>query len=696
MRLSTILKVLVVLIVAVVVGAVVAVANMDFNQYKGLIAEKVKEATGRTLVIDGDIELQLSLTPSLAVSGVKFANADWGTHPQMVTVERFSARVALWPLLSRTIEVRHVLLQGADIFIESDAKGHANFIFETEAKTTASPTTSGPSKTSTAEESLTIPVIEKILIEDARLTYLDGTTGGKQTLSLERVSLTGNGVAEPLDLSFSILVNGQGVNGTGKLGAPTALTDPSVPWSINLSVEAGGARLSAEGEIRDLIGVKGVNLSVGVTGASLAAFSALAGNPLPPLGPYTVSARVLGNLKEQVTVDAIAVKLGKSDIGGNLKVHLGGRRPAISGAFTSNLFDLEDVSKKPAGAGAAQAAPAPKVETGERGRATAAKIRLIPDTSFPVDALKLADAKLDLIARRILASGAVIENAIIGLNLSNGDLVIAPMRAEISKGSLDGKVRLNAPQAKARLAVSLKALNIDLGKLLSDLAVTDLLEGALNAEVDLAGSGGSARELAAGLDGSVKAVIGEGRVKTTALDAFIGGPTGVLTKLITGNRKEFTVLNCVVSHTDIKQGVANLSAGVIDTEYARISAAGKVDLRSEALDILVSPEPKSATLNLAVAVKVGGTLANPSYGLDELSVLRKLGGVAFGLGFPPALLLGLGELGADAESPCLRPVKSGSGKSSPDAEAAPKGGVEGAVKGVTEEAGKLLKGLFGK
>ncbi len=38
MRSSTILKVLVVLIVAVVVGAVVAVANMDFNQYKGLIA----------------------------------------------------------------------------------------------------------------------------------------------------------------------------------------------------------------------------------------------------------------------------------------------------------------------------------------------------------------------------------------------------------------------------------------------------------------------------------------------------------------------------------------------------------------------------------------------------------------------------------------------------------------------------------
>ena len=46
MRLSTILKALAVLIVAVIVGAIIVVMNIDFNQYKDLIAEKVKEATG--------------------------------------------------------------------------------------------------------------------------------------------------------------------------------------------------------------------------------------------------------------------------------------------------------------------------------------------------------------------------------------------------------------------------------------------------------------------------------------------------------------------------------------------------------------------------------------------------------------------------------------------------------------------------
>ena len=157
--------------------------------------------------------------------------------------------------------------------------------------------------------------------------------------------------------------------------------------------------------------------------------------------------------------------------------------------------------------------------------------------------------------------------------------------------------------------------------------------------------------------------------------------------MITGDAKEYTVLNCVVSQTDIKKGVANISAAVIDTEYARIVGKGKVNFGTEELSVVVTPEPRSAPLNLVVAVKVGGTLGDPSYGLDEFSVLRKLGGIVLGIGFPPAFLLGLGELG----TPCLKPATSSGGKS-PSAQ---KESSDLITKGV-EGAGNLLKGLFGK
>jgi uncharacterized protein involved in outer membrane biogenesis len=178
MRLSTILKALAVLTVAVIVGAIIVVMNIDFNQYKDLIAEKVKEATGRTVVIDGEIKLELSLSPSLAVDGIKFENAQWGSGAQMATVDKFSAQVALLPLLTKTVEVNYVLLSGADILIERDAKGRANFEFESAApKPTTAPQEGAKSAPAAASDDLPIPVVRKVLIENAKLTYIDAAPG---------------------------------------------------------------------------------------------------------------------------------------------------------------------------------------------------------------------------------------------------------------------------------------------------------------------------------------------------------------------------------------------------------------------------------------------------------------------------------------------------------------------------------------
>ena len=106
----------------------------------------------------------------------------------------------------------------------------------------------------------------------------------------------------------------------------------------------------------------------------------------------------------------------------------------------------------------------------------------------------------------------------------------------------------------------------------------------------------------------------------------------------------------------------------------------------------INLKPKSTILSLAVVVKVNGTLGNPSCGLDELSILRELEGMVPGFGFPPALILGLGEQGADGDNPCLKlAAAKGGNKQAP----AQKEASDPITKGV-QGAGKLLKGLFGR
>src|SRR3546814_10312183 len=94
MRIGTVLKIAALLVVALAVAGVVVVQNMDFNQYKGLIAAKVKEATGRDLAINGDLKLDiLTLSPSLVVNDVRFANRSEEHTSELQSLMRISYAV---------------------------------------------------------------------------------------------------------------------------------------------------------------------------------------------------------------------------------------------------------------------------------------------------------------------------------------------------------------------------------------------------------------------------------------------------------------------------------------------------------------------------------------------------------------------------------------------------------------------------
>src|SRR5271154_387882 len=131
MRLRTIVIGVVVLFVALIATGVAILMAIDFNQYKGQIADAGKAATGRELTIAGNFKLGLSLTPSVSVDDVSFANAPGGSRPNMLTLKHLAVQMELLPLLSRQIKVDSLVLNSADILLETDAKGQGNWVFGT-------------------------------------------------------------------------------------------------------------------------------------------------------------------------------------------------------------------------------------------------------------------------------------------------------------------------------------------------------------------------------------------------------------------------------------------------------------------------------------------------------------------------------------------------------------------------------------
>jgi uncharacterized protein involved in outer membrane biogenesis len=175
MRLKHVLIGLAGLVVVVVGGAAIAIYSVDFNEYRSTIAAQVKQATGRDLKIAGDLKVGISLTPTVAVDNVTFANAAWGSRPEMVRVKRFEAEMELLPLISGDIRVKRHRPHGADILLETDAKGRGRIGPSARAAGSRAPAGGGTGK---------LPTVNRITFEDATITYKDGVAKKTQTVAL--------------------------------------------------------------------------------------------------------------------------------------------------------------------------------------------------------------------------------------------------------------------------------------------------------------------------------------------------------------------------------------------------------------------------------------------------------------------------------------------------------------------------------
>src|SRR5204862_2547613 len=98
------------LVVLLVLAVSIFAMTFDPNRYKGQIEQLVKERTGRTLALRGD--LQVALWPALGakVNGVTLSER--GSAEEFVALDSAHASVALLPLLHRRALVDAIRVSG--------------------------------------------------------------------------------------------------------------------------------------------------------------------------------------------------------------------------------------------------------------------------------------------------------------------------------------------------------------------------------------------------------------------------------------------------------------------------------------------------------------------------------------------------------------------------------------------------------
>lgn len=116
---------LVVAFLVALVGIAIFLLTFDPNAYKNKLQEIVYARYGRTLTIDGDIELSLFPRIGLAVQQVSLS--DRGSSELFASMESARLAVAIWPLMFNRLVVDHVAVTGFRAWMVRDEGGSYNF-----------------------------------------------------------------------------------------------------------------------------------------------------------------------------------------------------------------------------------------------------------------------------------------------------------------------------------------------------------------------------------------------------------------------------------------------------------------------------------------------------------------------------------------------------------------------------------------
>jgi AsmA protein len=605
------------------------------NTLRGPIAQAVTKATGRELVIEGDLKpVWTWLHPRIRAEGVRFANADWGKADYLLDAEAIEATISVLPLLTGKVVLPEVHLQNAELSLEQDAEGRKNWILEQEPEE--------------KEESRFL--VRLLTLDQGRLRWEDAARGHSITAEL---STDETGVRFSAQGEYS----GMPLKAKGHAGHVLSIRDQATPFPLQGEIRIGDTSARLEGTITGLVGFKGIDLRLErLAGKSMDDLYDIIGLAFPATSSYTVSGR-LYRTDGVWLFENFAGKVGESDLAGTIRVQTGkDRRPFMQGEVTAKVLNFADLG--------------PLVGTKEPRESG-----VLPDMPFSPERWASVDADVKINAGTVKRPKQLpIDRFATRILMRDRVLTLDPLSFGIAGGRLAGTVRLDGNKEPMRGDVKMRVQNLQLAKLFPTVEQARGSIGDLDGLIELSGTGGSVGKLLASANGKVGVYMDEGKVSRLLME-LVALDLWDAARLKLKGDKEIGI-RCVIADFGVKGGVMQANALVFDTAVVNISGGGSINLKSEEMDLTLKPQPKDGSIaSLRSPLYVKGTFGAPDVGPDMGRIAaRGAGAIAMGILNPLLAILPLLEEGKGKDSNCGKLIAeaTSSGRSAASGATAPR------------------------
>jgi AsmA protein len=617
-------------LVALVVFALVAVwLLVDPNDYKDRIAAAVKNSTGRTLSLPG--ELKLSIFPWLAVQTgeASLGNpAGFGDEP-FLTLKRASLSVKFMPLLKKQLEVGRIEIDGLDLKLKQNAAGKGNW--EDWGETAPSP----------AEETATTSggiQLAGIAIKDSTIAFEDMVASNVNVdigrvapgtaipvaISMDMVSAPGAKslpLAAKFKLTFDLdqqryqLADLDLGGSVQPAGAPKVLAWQFAAPAVDLDLSA---QTLAETTYTAQVGAAA--LSGSIAGTRLIDAPALTGRfdlkQLAPRAlmqefgitpPVTRDSTVLGSFAAKgsyawqgkvARLSDLALKLDESALAGRFAYDTS--NSSMDFALTLDQINLDRYQPPPTD---------PNVAT--------------EPIELPVDFLKPLRAQGSFKVGEIRVGGARLTQFSAGIEVKDAVARFAPLKAQLYGGQYNGNIGIDMRPAVPRLTMDEHMVGIDMAKFMKEYAASERLSGKGNLDVKLAATGRNGDALLKTLTGTLSTNLADGAVEGIDIWYAIAQAQSLIQKrqLAAVTNTKRTAFETFKASADVVNGVATTRDLAIGSQLLQIKGQGSTNLVTQALDYSVTatvlktpPGADEGTAQLAratIPVKITGTFADP-------------------------------------------------------------------------------------
>jgi uncharacterized protein involved in outer membrane biogenesis len=599
--------------VGVLAGLLVLLAALQPWWLAPLANRSLSASAGRPVHFDSMwVTLSASLAPVVHLRGIRIENAPWADARQPLA-HLSAARAAFsWRSLHERRPVIELLwLQGGEVDLERRADGLRNWRL-------GNPDDRGPGRYKVLAirgENATVrfrhEALELDLLARASPTSSDGGGAGASEGGAPmstRLEVRGAWRAHPFEISVTT-------------SDVITFVETGRTARVRGRVSSGAAQLDIDGLLGDIVRDPIVDAHIVLRAPSLAA--------LPGLGAVATKARAVvieGDLRGEpgrYTLAAAKARWGSTDLAGEVGWSRGQARDLVRARLTSESTHVADLraltgpraAKKIEQAAAPASATARPVAVAASQAASGPVTGVVPEASAARAPPRPLDAELTFTARRLHADGMPwLQGASLAATLADGRLAVSRFDVGIGPGRAVGKatmdIRSHPPHGEIEADVS----GVRVESFLPPTASKTMLSGTFQAHAALKGSGDSAAAWLASASGSVSAAVSGGTI-SSLLDAEMGLQGGKIVRSFLAGAEPIA-LRCAAARLELDRGTGRVRGLVVDSERTRTTGSGTLNLATEVLELVLTPEAKQPGLFvLDRSIRLHGPLRRPKHEL---------------------------------------------------------------------------------